>query len=163
MTRTLQIAVIGKGEPDDELTPLAEEVGRRLAEAGAVIVCGGGGGVMDAVSRGAREAGGEVIGILPGEDPRGANPHVTHVVATGIGHARNLAVVASASAVIAIGGEWGTLAEIAFARRLGRPVVGLRAWEVSGAGAMEGGPGVEDASDAGSAVELALRASSQLA
>ena len=78
------------------------------------------------------------------------------MVATGIGHARNLAVVASGDAVIAIGGEWGTLSEIAFARRLGRPVVALRSWEVSGAGAMEGGPGIEVAADPGEAVELAL-------
>ena len=163
MSGALQIAVIGKGEPDDELAAVAEEVGRRLAEAGAVIVCGGGAGVMEAASRGGRKAGGDVIGILPGEDPRAANRHVTHTVATGIGHARNLAVVASASAVIAIGGEWGTLAEIAFARRLGRPVVGLRAWRVSGAGGMEHGPGIEDASDARSAVELALRASTSRA
>ncbi|HYU60955.1 MAG TPA: TIGR00725 family protein, partial [Solirubrobacterales bacterium] len=107
--RRMQIAVIGKGTPDEELSPLAEEVGRRLAEAGAVVVCGGHGGVMEAAARGAGRAGGQVIGILPEADPARANPHVTHVVATGIGHARNLAVVASADAVIAIGGEWGTL------------------------------------------------------
>src|SRR6266540_3504559 len=106
----MQIAVIGKGTPDEEL--------RRLAEAGAVVVCGGHGGVMEAAARGTGGAGGQVIGILPEADPARANPHVTHVVATGIGHARNLAVVASADAVIAIGGEWGTLAEIGFARRL---------------------------------------------
>ena len=94
--------------------------------------------------------------MLPGDDPGDANPHVTHVVATGIGHARNLAVVASADAVIAIGGEWGTLAEMAFARRLGRPVVAMRSWRVSGEGAMEGGPGIEIAASPGEAVELAL-------
>jgi len=160
LTARVQIAVIGKGTPDDELVPLAEEVGRRIAAAGAVLVCGGTGGVMEGASRGAREKGGDVIGIVPGDDPAAANPHVTHVVATGIGHARNLAVVASADAVIAIGGEWGTLAEIGFARRLGQRVAALRSWNVSGTGAMEGGPGVDEAEDADEAVALALGAAS---
>jgi len=156
VTRPVQIAVIGKGARDDELTALAEEVGRRLAEAGAVLVCGGMGGVMEAAARGARDAGGDVIGIVPGEDRSDANPHVTHAVATGIGHARNLGVVASGDAVIAIGGEWGTLAEIGFARRLGKRVAALRSWSVTGPGEMEGGPGVEAVRDPTSAVELAL-------
>ena len=156
MARSTQIAVVGKGAPDEELAPLGEEVGRRLAQRGAVLVCGGGGGVMEAAARGAAEAGGQVVGILPGESVGDANPHLTHVVATGIGHARNLAVVASADAVIAIGGEWGTLAEIGFARRLGRPVVALRSWSVSGAGEMERAPGIEAAADAAQAVELAF-------
>jgi uncharacterized protein (TIGR00725 family) len=160
MSRRPQIAVIGKGTPDDELLPLAEEVGRRIAAAGAALVCGGMGGVMEGASRGAREEGGDVIGIIPTEDPVDANPHVTHVVATGIGHARNLAVVASADAVIAIGGEWGTLAEIGYARRLGKRVAALRSWSVSGPGAMEGGPGVDGAADADEAVALALGAAS---
>jgi uncharacterized protein (TIGR00725 family) len=158
MTRPPQIAVIGKGTPDDELLSIAEEVGRRIAEAGATLVCGGMGGVMEAASRGAREAGGDVIGILPGEDRADANPYVTHSVATGIGHARNLAVAASGDAVIAIGGEWGTLAEIGFARRLDKRVATLRSWTLSGTGEMEGGPGVEVASDPAGAVELALQA-----
>ena len=136
--------------------PVAEEVGRRLAEAGATLVCGGLTGVMEAAARGAERASGEVIGVLPGEDPEAANEFVTHVVATGIGNARNLAVVASARAVIAIGGEWGTLAEIAFARRLGRPVVVLDGWSASGAGAMRGGPGIEVAADPADAVSRAL-------
>ena len=157
MPERLQISVIGKGASDAELAPLAEEVGRRLAQAGVVVVCGGRGGVMEAAARGAREAGGDVIGILPGADPREANPETTHVVATGIGHARNLAVVASGDAVIAIGGEWGTLAEIAFARRLERTVVGLRSWALDGSGAMEGAPGIEPVADPAAAVELALR------
>jgi uncharacterized protein (TIGR00725 family) len=105
----------------------------------------------------AAEAGGEVIGIVPSTEPADANPHVTHVVAAGIGDARNLAVVASGEAVIALGGEWGTLAEIAYARRLARPVVVLRGWSVSGSGAMEGGPGIERAQTATEAVAIALR------
>jgi uncharacterized protein (TIGR00725 family) len=158
MSRTPQIAVIGKGAPDEELAALAEEVGRAIGEAGAVLVCGGLGGVMEAASRGARAAGGDVIGIVPGEDAASANPYVTHAVATGIGHARNLAVVASADAVVAIGGEWGTLAEIGFARRLGRSVAALRSWTVSGSGDLERAPGVESVDDPGAAVKLALEA-----
>ena len=161
VARRAQIAVIGKGTPDPELARLAEEVGRGIAESGAVLVCGGMGGVMEAASRGAKEAGGDVIGIVPTEDPQSANPHVTHAVATGIGHARNLAVVASADAVIAIGGEWGTLAEIGFARRLDRSVAALRSWSVSGPGAMEGGPGIEQVDDAKAAVDQALAAAAR--
>jgi uncharacterized protein (TIGR00725 family) len=160
MSRPPQVAVIGKGTRDDELGPLAEEVGRRIGEAGAVLVCGGMSGVMEAASRGARSAGGDVIGIVPSEDPAGANPYVTHAVATGIGHARNLAVVASGDAVIAIGGEWGTLAEIGFARRLGKRVAALRTWAVTGPGHMEGGPGIDVVADAAEAVELSLSAAS---
>ncbi len=156
MARDRQVAVIGKGTPDEELTPLAEEVGRRLAEAGVVVVCGGLAGVMEGVARGAAEAAGTVIGIVPSSALQDANPHCTYVVATGIGHARNLAVVSSGEAVIAIGGEWGTLSEIAFARELGRPVVALSSWEVSGGGTMRGGPGIEVAADPAQAVELAL-------
>jgi uncharacterized protein (TIGR00725 family) len=156
MSRRRQVAVIGGGEGNADLEDLAEEVGRRLAEAGAVVVCGGLGGVMEGASRGAREAGGDVIGIVPTQSPDDANPHVTHAVATGIGHARNLAVVASAETVIAIGGEWGTLAEIAFARRLARPVVALRSWSVSGPGAMESAPGIDAAGDPEEAVGMAL-------
>src|SRR5436190_17208039 len=157
MSPCLQIAVSGKGTPDDDLAPLAEDIGRRLAEAGATVVCGGRGGVMEAAARGARAAGGDVIGVVPGDDPASANEHVTHVVATGIGHARNLAVVASGAAVIAIGGEWGTLAEVGFARRLQRPVIALRSWSASGPGAMEDAPGIEAAASAAEATELALR------
>jgi uncharacterized protein (TIGR00725 family) len=156
VTRGHQVAVIGGGAAHDELTRLAEEAGRLLAEGGATVVCGGLGGVMEASARGAARAGGVVIGIVPGEDPDAANEHCTHVVATGIGHARNLAVVASADAVIAIGGGWGTLAEIAFARRLDRPVVTLESWTASGRGDMRDGPGIESADSPAEAVDLAL-------
>jgi uncharacterized protein (TIGR00725 family) len=156
-----QIAVIGSGScaEDSELAGLAEEVGRGLAEAGAVLVCGGMGGVMEAASRGAAEAGGTVIGIVPGDSPADANPHCTHVVATGIGQARNLAVVASGEAVIAVGGGWGTLSEIGFARRLGREVVTLRSWRAQGEGAMAEMPGVHAAATAEEAVAAALESS----
>ena len=157
MSRPPQVAVSGGGaDPAQPALAAAEEVGRLVAEAGVTLVCGGLGGVMEAAARGAARAGGEVIGILPGEDPAEANEHCTRVVATGTGHARNLAVVASADAVIAIAGEWGTLSEIAFARRLGRPVVTLGSWDLRGAGAMEHAPGVEAAADPQSAVDAAL-------
>src|SRR3954454_431996 len=147
---TRQVSVIGSGSCDQgsELALTAERIGRGLVEAGVVLVCGGLGGVMEAASRGAAEAGGTVIGIVPSDDPAHANPHCTHVVATGIGHARNLAVVASGEAVIAIGGEWGTLSEIGFARRLGRDVVTLRSWRAQGEGAMAEMPGVRAAATA---------------
>ncbi|HVT00225.1 MAG TPA: TIGR00725 family protein [Solirubrobacterales bacterium] len=153
-----QIAVIGAGgaPPDSESWRLAEEVGRRLAEAGVVVVCGGRGGVMAAVSRGAASAGGEVIGIVPGTDPGDANRDCTHVVATGVGHARNLAVVGSGEVVIAIGGEWGTLSEIGHARTLGRTVVALCSWILVGRDRMEGAPGVIAVETAEEAVAAAL-------
>ena len=154
----LQVAVIGQSAPDDELSALAEGTGRLLAEAGAVVVCGGLGGVMEAAARGAAEAGGTVIGIVPSADPSTANAHCTHVIATGIGEARNLAVVASGAAVIAIGGGWGTLSEIGHARRFGRPVVALQTWSVSPASPLEGDEGIEVADDPAGAVALALAA-----
>jgi uncharacterized protein (TIGR00725 family) len=117
-----QVSVIGSGSANEAA---AEEVGRLLAAAGCTVVTGGLGEVMAAAARGAKTAGGTTIGILPGERREDANPWIDHVVATGIGHARNLAVVASGDAVIAVGGSWGTLAEIGFASRLNRPVVVL--------------------------------------
>ena len=156
MSRPPQIAVIGKGVDDDDLAPLAEEVGRRLAEAGAVVVCGGLRGVMEAAAKGASAAGGTVIGIVPSADPATANAHCSHVVATGIGSARNLAVVASGDAVIAIGGEWGTLSEIAHARNFGRPVVALRSWSLRPHVPIAGGDGIEVVEDPAVAAERAL-------
>jgi uncharacterized protein (TIGR00725 family) len=126
----VQVSVIGSGAEHEKS---AEQVGRLLAERGVTVVTGGLGEVMAAASRGAREAGGATIGILPGETRTDANPWVDHVVVTGIGHGRNLAVVASGDAVIAVGGRYGTLAEIGFALTLGRPVVVLEpGWQVEG-------------------------------
>ena len=157
MSRPRQVAVSGGGaDPPEDALAAAEEVGRRLAEAEVTVVCGGLGGVMEAAARGAAGAGGAVIGVLPGEDPGAANSHCTHVVATGVGHARNLGVVASGDGVIAIGGEWGTLSEIALARRLGRPVVALRTWTLRGIGAMEEAPGIVTADDPEGAVAALL-------
>jgi uncharacterized protein (TIGR00725 family) len=126
----VQVSVIGSGA---EHEGRAEEVGRLLAERGCAVVTGGLGEVMAAASRGAKAAGGTTIGILPGEDRAAANQWVDHVVVTGLGHMRNYAVAASGDAVIAVGGRWGTLAEIAFAKLLGRPVVILEpGWELEG-------------------------------
>jgi uncharacterized protein (TIGR00725 family) len=144
----VQVSVIGSGV---EHEARAEEVGRLLARAGATVVTGGLASVMAAAARGAKSAGGTTIGVLPGEAREGANEWIDHAVVTGVGHARNLAVVASGEAVIAVGGSWGTLAEIAFARVLGRPVVILEpGWEIDG-------DGVERARTPAEAVELALR------
>jgi uncharacterized protein (TIGR00725 family) len=150
--------VIGSGTcaEGSDLWALAEEVGRRLGEAEAVLVCGGLGGVMEAAARGSAAVGGTVIGIVPSDSTADANPHCTHVVATGIGHARNLAVVASGEAVIAVGGEWGTQAEIGFARKLGRAVVALRSWRPSGEEAMAEAPGITQVETAEEAVGVAL-------
>ena len=142
----VQVSVIGSGA---EWEHAAEEVGRLLAERGCTVVTGGLGEVMAAAHRGAKSAGGTTIAIVPGESREGANEWADHVVVTGIGSARNLAVAASGDAVIAVGGRWGTLAEIAFARMLGRRVVAL-------AGAPEP-DGVESAATPAEAVELALR------
>jgi uncharacterized protein (TIGR00725 family) len=126
----VQVAVIGSGSEHEER---AEQVGRLLAESGATVVCGGRDEVMAAAARGAKSAGGTTVGILPGETRADANEWIDHVVVTGIGHGRNLAVVASADAVIAVGGRWGTLAEIGFAGVLGRRVVILEpGWQIEG-------------------------------
>ena len=126
------VAVIGAGEADGELYDRAREVGRLIAGREGIVVCGGLGGVMEAASRGATEAGGVAVGILPDEDRRRANDYLSYSVATGVGQARNLAVVCSADAVIAVGGEYGSLSEIALARKVGRPVVSLGSWELPG-------------------------------
>ena len=128
MAQRVQISVIGASEGEPEVMRDAEAVGRSIAEAGAVLVCGGLTGVMEAASKGAADAGGVVVAVLPTLSPADANPFVSYAVATGTGHARNLAVVASGQAVIAVGGEWGTLSEIAYARKLGRPVVAIQSW-----------------------------------
>jgi len=125
------IAVIGGGQCTKKEAKLAEEVGRELAKRGAVLVCGGLGGVMEAACRGASSEGGTTIGILPGDDSRTANPHVQIPIATGMGYARNIAVVRSAGAVIAVGGSYGTLSEISYALQGGTPVIGLGTWTIS--------------------------------
>ena len=125
------IAVIGDSSCSPEEVKLAESVGEILAQQGATIVCGGLGGVMEAACRGAKSKGGLTIGILPGQDPGTANPWVDIPIVTGIGEARNVAVVKSAQAVIAIGGRYGTLSEISHALKSNIPVIGLNTWSLS--------------------------------
>lgn len=131
MTPYRMIAVIGARECDETTTRLAEEVGRRIAESGFALVCGGLGGVMEAACRGAAGAGGLTVGVLPGESAASANPHVAVRVPTGMGVARNVIIVRSAAAAIAVSGGAGTLSEIAYCLQLGVPVVSLGSWEVA--------------------------------
>jgi len=125
------IAVIGGNQCSPQEARLAEEVGRELARRGAILVCGGLGGVMEAACRGASSEGGITIGILPGDSRQAANPYVQIPIVTGLGYARNLAVVKSAQAVIAIDGSYGTLSEISHALQSGIPVIGLNTWSLS--------------------------------
>lgn len=141
------VAVCGPGAPEDAVARTAEEVGRLLARRGAVLVCGGLGGVMEAACRGAREAGGITVGILPGHDRAAANAFVDVALPTGMGEMRNALIVRSADAVIAVAGEYGTLSEIALALKTGVPVVGVGTWDV---------PGVRRAETAEEAVIAAL-------
>jgi uncharacterized protein (TIGR00725 family) len=141
------VAVVGPGDAAPDQEAVAEEVGRLLARRGAVVVCGGLGGVMEAACRGARGEGGTTVGILPGPDRGAANPHVSVAVPTGLGEARNALVVRAADAIIAVGGAYGTLSEIALALKAGKPVIGLGTWEIEG---------VERAVGAEAAVDTAL-------
>ena len=125
------IGVIGGGAVTPDIAILAEEVGREIARRGAVLVCGGLGGVMEAACRGAVSEGGLTIGVLPGDNRRIANPYVQIPIVSGIGHARNVAVVKSGQAVIAIDGSYGTLSEIGHALQSGIPVIGLNTWSLS--------------------------------
>ncbi|HEV3477117.1 MAG TPA: TIGR00725 family protein, partial [Rubrobacteraceae bacterium] len=122
--------VVGSGTASGELYEKARQLGRLVAERGGTVVCGGRSGVMEAAARGATEGGGVAIGILPDEDRRKANEFLSFSIATGTGHARNLAVVCSGEVVIAVGGEYGTLSEIGLALKVGRPVVALTSWEL---------------------------------
>jgi uncharacterized protein (TIGR00725 family) len=124
------VAVVGSGTASGELYEKAREVGRLVAERGATLVCGGRSGVMEAAARGVTEAGGTAIGILPDEDRESASEYLSYSIATGTGHARNLAVVCSGDVVIAVGGEYGTLSEIGLALKVGRPVVALESWDL---------------------------------
>ena len=152
---------MGGGEAQTDVRRAAEAVGRGLARRGAVVVCGGLGGVMEAACRGAKAEGGTTVGILPGLDRATANPFVDVALPTGLGEARNALVVRAADALVAVAGEFGTLSEIALALRLGTPVVGVRTWEL----AREGRPvdaivRVDDPDAAASrALELALSSS----
>jgi uncharacterized protein (TIGR00725 family) len=129
-TRQLRIGVLGPGEATARTRALAEEIGTEIARRGAVLICGGLGGAMEAAARGAKMADGLTIGVLPGTNADDANPYIDIPLVTGMGEARNVVVVRSADAVIAIAGAFGTLSEIAFALKLGVPVIGLGTWQV---------------------------------
>ena len=137
---TRYVAVVGPGDASPDECELAEEVGRRLAEAGARLVCGGLGGVMEAACRGAARGGGVAIGILPGTDRAAANEWVTVALPTGLGELRNGLVVRAADAVIAVGGSYGTLSEVALALKIGVPVIGVGTWEIDGVQVAAGAP-----------------------
>jgi uncharacterized protein (TIGR00725 family) len=127
----MQVAVIGGAECSDDVRKTAYDLGKKLAEGGHTLVCGGLGGVMEAVCRGAKESGGVVVGILPGEK-EGANPWVSIRIATGMGHARNVIIVKSADVVIALPGEYGTLSEMALALKMEKKVISLHSWTIPG-------------------------------
>jgi uncharacterized protein (TIGR00725 family) len=148
------IAVVGGSQVPPAELEVARAVGRAVAEAGAVLVCGGLGGVMEAACAGAHDAGGLTVGILPGRHRAEANPHVDVAIPTGLGEARNALVVGAADAVVAVAGEFGTLAEIALALKAGTPVVGLGTWELRRGGKPVNA--VVPADDPGRAVTLAL-------
>ena len=152
--RRRAIAVVGPAECDGETYTAAYEVGKLIAQRGAVVVTGGRTGVMEAASRGACDAGGLVVGVLPGRDPDSANDAVHVAIPTGMGELRNGLVVSSGDAVIAIGGEWGTLSEIALAVKMGKPVVGLDTWQLARRGVAE--DAILCASTAADAVERAF-------
>jgi uncharacterized protein (TIGR00725 family) len=149
------VAVIGGANASGEDRSRAEAIGAALARAGATVVCGGLGGVMEAACRGARAAGGLTVGILPGNDRAAANPWVDVVIPTGLGETRNALVVEAADVIVAVGGEYGTLSEIALALRAGKPVIGVATWTLiypSGAAATD----IITAADPGQAADLAM-------
>jgi uncharacterized protein (TIGR00725 family) len=149
------ISVVGPGRrASAEELALAEEVGRLLAEAGAVVVCGGLGGVMEAVAKGARAKGGTVIGILPGASRTEGNHYLSVSIPTDMDHGRNVMVVGAGDAVIAVGGEYGTLSEIGLALKMGKPVVGLGTWDLSKGGVRR--EVIEQARDPAEAVRRVL-------
>ena len=134
MIRAVHVAVVGSGSAERDELRLAEEVGRLLATRGAIVLCGGLGGVMEAACRGAKSVGGMTVGLLPGSDRREANAWVDLAIPTGLGEARNALVVRAADVLIAIAGEFGTLSEIALALKTEKPVVGIDTWELSRGG-----------------------------
>jgi uncharacterized protein (TIGR00725 family) len=145
---SIQIGVIGAGGCSGEVQKIAEEVGREIAKKGAILICGGLGGVMEASARGAKAEGGITVGILPGFDPSDANPFIDIKIITGLSHARNVLIVRSSDALIAVSGGYGTLSEIAIALKLQKPVVGLKTWDIS--------PAIVQAGNAEEAVKKAI-------
>ncbi|WP_333655656.1 TIGR00725 family protein [Dissulfurispira sp.] len=126
------IAVIGAGNSDENTLRIAEEVGKLIARRNAILICGGLGGVMEAAAKGAKSEGGITVGILPQSYKSDANPYIDVPVATGFGEGRNVIIVRSADALIAVGGEYGTLSEIALGLKTGKPVIGINTWDIKG-------------------------------
>lgn len=153
------VSVIGSANCGSHIAALAEEVGRLLAAGGAVLVCGGRGGVMEAACRGAQGGGGITVGLLPGAKSSEGNPYLTVPIPTGLGHARNALVVLAGQAVIAIGGGYGTLSEIGVALKMGRKVIGLETWRMTDSHGQVAA--VLEVGTAKKAVELALAAADQ--
>ena len=145
----IQIGVIGTAVSSPETDLIAEKIGGLIAGSGSVLICGGMSGVMESVSRGARKAGGTVVGILPGAASKDANEHVDIKIVTDLGHARNIIIVRSSDAIIAIGGGHGTLSEIAFALKLKVPLIGIKTWDID--------KNIHKAASAKEAVDLALK------
>jgi uncharacterized protein (TIGR00725 family) len=150
------VAVIGPGEARESDLVVAEQVGAGLADAGAIVVCGGLGGVMEAACRGASDRGGLTVGLLPGRDRVAGNPYLSIVLPTGLGELRNGLVVATADGVIAVGGSWGTLSELALAMKAGKPVVAVGGWELAAPNELV--PTITTAADADEAVAWVLAA-----
>lgn len=148
------IGVIGSGECSNEIANLAEQVGKEVARRGCALICGGRGGVMEAAARGAIEAGGLTVGILPGRRRKDANPYLKVALATGLGEARNAVIACASDAIIAIAGGYGTLSEIGLALKMGKPVIGLCTWKVTWPGTNK--PGFEEVSTPIEAVNRAL-------
>jgi uncharacterized protein (TIGR00725 family) len=155
VTGRLYVSVSGSGDAPPDVIALAEEVGSRLAAANAIVVCGGLSGVMEAVCRGAKSSGGTTVGILPGTERSDANPFVDVAIPTGLGESRNALVARAADALIAIGGEFGTLSEVGLALKIGTPVVGLGTWELHRGGHPV--DAIQAAVTPAEAVDLALR------
>ena len=151
----IYIGVIGDAECTEEVAQIAYEVGRRIGEAGAALVCGGRGGVMEAAARGAKSAGGLTVGILPGVAREEANPYIDIPIVTGVRDARNVIIARSCEVLIAVGGMFGTLSEIALACKFGVPVIGLRTWTIDRPGLSS--PPIVEAKNPEEAVETAFR------
>ncbi len=132
LKKKIRIGVIGGSKPDTKSRQVAFEVGQLIAEKGSILICGGLSGVMEAASRGAKQAGGLTIGILPGNSPQDANPYIDIAVATGLGYSRNSLVALNSDVIIAIDGQYGTLTEIAYGCIYGKKIIGLGTWDIEG-------------------------------
>lgn len=132
LRKKLRIGVIGGSSPDQESFSLALKIGQLIAKKGAILICGGLSGIMEASARGAQQAGGLTVGILPGNSPSDANPHIDIAIATGLGYTRNSLVALNSDVIIAVDGQYGTLTEIAYGCIYGKKIIGLGTWDIKG-------------------------------